>query len=31
MDIIRKYSYGFDMKTSTDIEDAMMKSIVSGL
>ncbi len=31
MDIIRKYSYGFDKKTKIDIEDSMMKSIVNGL
>ena len=31
MDIIRQYSYGFDQKTSIDIENAIMKSIVNGL
>lgn len=31
MDIIRRYSYGFDKKTKVDIENAVMKSIVSGL
>ncbi len=31
MDIIRKYSYGFEKKTNIDIENAVMKSIVDGL
>lgn len=31
MDIIRKYSYGFNKKTNVGIENAMMKSIVDGL
>ena len=31
MDIIRKYSYWFEQKTNTDIEDSIMKSIVNGL
>jgi hypothetical protein len=29
MDIIRKYSYGFDKKTNIDIENSIMKSIVN--
>lgn len=31
MDIIRKNSFGFDKKTNIEIEDAMLKSIVSWL
>lgn len=31
MNIIRKNSFGFDKKSSVDIEDAMLKSIVNGL
>lgn len=31
MNIIRKNSFGFDKKSSSDIEDAMLKSIVNGL
>jgi hypothetical protein len=28
MDIIRKYSYGFNQKSNTEIEDAVLKSVV---